>query len=350
MKVSKSAFSLDPTSLWCVISMGSYAPEPALHDQEIHTIHVPESVRLAGQATPELIAESVAFLHKDGIIVLENAIDPAHLDTLNSVLAPEALEIARYPDHHFNFGQQTRNMDQAPPPTKALMFKDVWCNSFVASVLAATLGPKPVVHYANGNTALKADPTGRQPVHSDCEWRHPVYFPFAYVININLVDVGPENGGTEVWPGSHHVSSHSDHVKPEDHEEQLVIEERFVEERRKHSPPIQACTRKGSIIIRDLRLWHAGRPNLTEEPRVMLAFVAQPAWFQARSKIYLPEDVRDLVESWGDELQFNAEFVPGEVDHKRLSSKNVDFDSNSKVLDKYRSVLSTRPEYAPRWH
>ena len=27
----------------------------------------------------------------------------------------------------------------------------------------------------------------------------------------------------------------------------------------------------GSIIIRDLRLWHAGMPNKTEEPRVMLA-------------------------------------------------------------------------------
>jgi ectoine hydroxylase-related dioxygenase (phytanoyl-CoA dioxygenase family) len=29
--------------------------------------------------------------------------------------------------------------------------------------------------------------------------------------------------------------------------------------------------KKGSIIIRDLRLWHGGKPNLSEDPRVMLA-------------------------------------------------------------------------------
>jgi hypothetical protein len=47
-------------------------------------------------------------------------------------------------------------MDQAPSLTAELMFKDVWCNPFAAAVLSAVLGPKPVIHYANGNTALKA--------------------------------------------------------------------------------------------------------------------------------------------------------------------------------------------------
>jgi ectoine hydroxylase-related dioxygenase (phytanoyl-CoA dioxygenase family) len=228
------------------------------------------------------------------------------------------------------------------------MFKDVWCNPFAAAILAATLGPKPVVHYANGNTALKA--TGRQPVHSDCEFLHPVYFPFAMVININLVDTGPENGATEIWPGSHHVSLPESHVTADDNEHMLVIKKQHLEERRAHSPPIQARTKKGSMIIRDLRLWHAGRPNLTEEPRVMLAFVAQPAWYDARSKILLPQDVKEMVESWSSELVFDAEYVEGQVDHKKLSSTGVDFDTKSEVLNRFRKELGTLPDYRPRWY
>ncbi|ETN46582.1 uncharacterized protein HMPREF1541_00767 [Cyphellophora europaea CBS 101466] len=328
--------------------MGSLSPQ--LYDQTVHTIYIPEDVRKSGVATPEIIAEGAAFLHKDGIIVLDNAIDVAHVDALNAKLTPEALEIAKNPDHHFNFGKHTSNMDQAPPPTKDLMFKDIWCNPFAAAILAAVLGPRPVVHYANGNTALKAGPDGRQPVHSDCEFTHPAYFSFAQVINIALVDTSARNGATEVWPGSHHVSVHDAHVSGKDNEEQLPIKPELLELRRRHSPPVRACTKKGSLVIRDLRLWHAGMPNLTDEPRVMLAFVAQPAWFQAKSKILLPENVREMVEGWGGELQFDAEYVQGEVDHKTLRSEGVDFDTKSEALNRFRDELSRWPDYTPRWY
>jgi ectoine hydroxylase-related dioxygenase (phytanoyl-CoA dioxygenase family) len=328
--------------------MGSYTPA---YDQEIHTVHVPEDVRKSGKATLELVAEGAAFLHKDGIVVLDNAIDTVHVDALNAKLAPEALEIARDPNHHFNFGQNTRNMDQAPPPIKELMFKDVWCNPFAAAVLAAVLGPKPVIHYANGNTALQAPPDGRQPVHSDCEFEHPAFFPFACVVNISLVDVTAENGGTEVWPGSHHVSVHEAHtLVDQDDEQSLTIRPELLEQRRKHSPPIQAATKRGSLVIRDLRLWHAGMPNLTDEPRIMLAFVASPAWWQGRSRILLPRNVKDMVEGWSDELGFHADYVDGEVDYKKLRSSEVDFDSGSQVLAKYKNVLGRWPDYVPRWY
>jgi ectoine hydroxylase-related dioxygenase (phytanoyl-CoA dioxygenase family) len=317
-----------------VISSQVRASDNHYLDQEIHSIHIPEAVRQTGIATNELIAEAIAFLQHDGIIILENAIDTLHLDALNAILSKEALEIAADPSHHFNFGKETQNMDQAPPPTRDLMFKDVWCNPFAAAILAGMLGPRPVVHYANGNTALKA--TGRQPVHSDCEFAHPM-FPFAMVVNINLVDTSPENGATEVWVGSHHIST------VDEHEPGLLhIKKEIVEERRKHSPPIQASTKKGSLVIRDLRLWHAGMPNKTEEPRVMLAFVIQPAWWQGKSKVKLPLDVKDLVEPW--ELQFDAEWVD-EVDHKKISSADVDFGSRSEVLGKYQQKLAHRPEY-----
>jgi ectoine hydroxylase-related dioxygenase (phytanoyl-CoA dioxygenase family) len=313
-----------------------------LFDQEFHTVAIPESIRQSGQVSHEIVAEGVAFLHRDGIVVLENAIDTTHLDTLNELLSEEALEIAEDPHHHFNFGKETRNIDQAPPPRRDLMFKDVWCNPFAAAMLAGILGPHPVVHYANGNTALKA--TGRQPVHSDCEIEHP-NFPFAMVVNINLVDTSPKNGATEFWLGSHRCSTPDDHVVTATGDDLLQIKSEHVEARRKHSPPIQPTIQKGSLIIRDLRLWHAGMPNRTDDPRVMLAFVIEPAWFQGKGLVKLPRSVRD-VESWSDELQFAADWVD-EVDHKKIRSTDTDFDTDSDPLKKYRKELTHRPAYYP---
>ena len=327
---------------------------PGVHkqyDQEIRTIKVSNTQRQQGRPGLEFVAEAVSFLHKDGIIVLENVIDTAHIDHLNSILSPEALEIAKDPEHHFNFGKETRNMDQAPPPIRDLMYKDIWCNSFVCAVLAAVLGPRPVCHYANGNTALQASPKGRQPVHSDIEHDHPIYYNFACVVNINLVDTSPENGATEFWPGTHHISTPECHeALPGSGERVLNVKLQYVEQRRKHSPPVRGCTKRGSVIIRDLRLWHAGMPNLTPMPRIMLAFVAQHAWFQARAKVLLPLSVKDLVESWSDELKFAAEWVDGEVDHKKLSSADVDFSSGSRVVNRCMSELSAWPAYVPRWY
>jgi ectoine hydroxylase-related dioxygenase (phytanoyl-CoA dioxygenase family) len=319
--------------------MGSV--ENQFYDQKIHTVIIPEDVRQSGKATNDIVAEGVAFLHRDGIVVLENAIDTAHLDTLNAILSKEALEIAQDPNHHFNFGKETQNIDQAPPPSKDLMFKDVWCNPFAAAILAGMLGPRPVVHYANGNTALKA--TGRQPVHSDCEFEHP-NFPFAMVVNINLVDTSPENGATELWLGSHHCSNPDDHAVDGDLEASLQIKQELVEVRRKHSPPIQTTTKKGSLIIRDLRLWHAGMPNKTVEPRVMLAFVLEPAWYQGKGLVKLPRSVKDLVESWSNELQFAADWVD-EVDHKKIRSTDTNFDTGSSALEKHRTQLAHRSAY-----
>lgn len=80
-----------------------------LYNQEVHHVRISDADRSKGIATPETIAEAVTYLHRDGIIVLDNAIEPSHLDALNDLLGSEAEEIAKDPAHHFNFGSETRN-------------------------------------------------------------------------------------------------------------------------------------------------------------------------------------------------------------------------------------------------
>ncbi|RMY72422.1 hypothetical protein D0863_04531 [Hortaea werneckii] len=279
------------------------------------------------------MAEALTYLHRDGVLVLENAIEAEHLDRLRELLQPEAEEIAQDPTHHFNFGRHTRNMDQAPPTMLDLMSEDVWANRIAVSILQSLLGPDLMCHYANGNTALRAK--GRQPVHSDIDKPHPLY-PFAYAINIPLSDMHVENGSTELWPGSHRDSNIDQHITVSNDEYGLTIKPVLVEQRRHISPPVQPTVRKGSLIIRDIRLWHAGMPNRTDTPRIMLAFVIQPSWFQAPSKVMLPLKSKALVDSWkaSSGLEYAAHWVDGDVDHRKVNSDDVDFRTgNSKLLE-----------------
>jgi len=213
------------------------------------------------------------------------------------------------------------------------MYTDIWANPVAISILSNIFGPNPKCHYANGNTALKA--TGRQPVHSDIGSPHPLY-PFAYALNIPLDDMTPENGSTELWIGSHRDSCIDQHTTDSEGELKLTIKPELVEERRQHSPPVQPSTKKGSIIVRDLRLWHAGMPNRTDTPRIMLSFVIQPRWFQAPSKVLLPLKARPMVEEWKQVtgLDYAAQWVEGDVDHKKINSETVSFSTaNNRLLE-----------------
>jgi ectoine hydroxylase-related dioxygenase (phytanoyl-CoA dioxygenase family) len=81
----------------------------------------------------------------------------------------------------------------------------------------------------------------------------------------------PENGSTEVWLGTHTDSGL--HVQEGLHGDRASgrIKSDELERRREIRSPCQPVVAKGSIIIRDLRLWHAGIGNRTDTVRVMLA-------------------------------------------------------------------------------
>lgn len=114
-------------------------------------------------------------------------------------------------------------------------------------------------------------PSTSQPVHTDADFDHPSH-PFAYVINVPLVTMTPENGSTEIWLGTHVDSGL--HVQEGAHGTDRAsgrIKVQEVERRRTVRMPCQPVVPKGSLVIRDLRLWHAGMGNRTEDVRVMLA-------------------------------------------------------------------------------
>jgi hypothetical protein len=276
---------------------------------QVQRIIVSKPERASRIPSAKTVGAAVSILQRDGIVVLEDVVDKAALAKLNSVLAERSEEMAGDPATHFNQGKSTRNISQPPPATPDLMFQSVWANSFTAAISAAVLGPGPRVHYANGNTALYS--TERQTVHADLDHDH-LRFPFALVANYFLIDTCPINGGTEVWVGSHRNTSLSDHVDSRDAPGGLSsIKPELVSERLSIFPPVQISVNAGDLVLRDVRLWHAGMPNRTDVPRIMLAFLIFPWWYQAPMKIALPLAAQSLVQKWTKEtgLEFEVEWL-----------------------------------------
>lgn len=266
--------------------------------------------------TSHHLQASLEALHRDGILILNNAVSTDHIDKLNQRMVPEALALHARSTTHHNFGHGTGNIQQDAVLDPAFVYEDIIANPFATAVTECVLGPSPHLRFQSANTALRA--TKRQPVHVDVHFDFPK-IPFGLCININLVDVGPENGSTELWPGSHLDTDWREEVALPG----SVIPADILERRRKVAPPCQPAVPKGALIIRDLRLWHAGMPNLTDEVRVMLVTIHFPAWYRTEQTILLPESLRGKID-WGN-LFPCVEWVPDGYDYLQ-GQHDHDFD------------------------
>ena len=53
--------------------------------------------------------------------------------------------------------------------------------------------------------------------------------------------------------------------------DEVGVAKKYLDERReKGFGPLQPVVPKGATLIRDIRLWHGGKPNLSDQPRIML--------------------------------------------------------------------------------
>jgi hypothetical protein len=174
-----------------------------------------------------------------------------------------------------------RNIQQDPPLTKTYFDPETFLNPIAAQITSSVLGPKPRLSFISANASLPSSPPTRQPVHSDADFAHPSS-PFALVINIPLITMTPENGSTELWLGTHSISSKD--CQEGDHGERASgrVKADLLEERREVRAPCQPVVKKGSVVVRDLRLWHAGMPNLGAEGevRVMLSLIHFAGWYR----------------------------------------------------------------------
>ncbi|KIV87758.1 hypothetical protein PV11_03280 [Exophiala sideris] len=296
-------------------------------------VHVPISPeeRQAGKISKQNLEKAVVALTEDGVVVLDNAISEESLDFLNTRMVEEAKALRESSSTWFNYDSKAQNILQHMIPEPEYLLPDVLANPFAVGVCSTMMGPNPVLRYHKANTNFPGE--SRQPVHCDVHYEHPRAC-FSLSVNVILIDCSAENGSTECWPGTHATTKFSDQNGMKGIHQHL-LDQRL----ESHGPPIQPTVKKGGLIIRDMRLWHAGMPNRTaDEVRVMLNLTFFANWYRCPMTITFPKSAESKVHQIEKEggIQIAAEFVD-EVDHRTLEHVH-DFGQDDK-----------REEFG-RWH
>jgi len=267
----------------------------------------PQEVQ-TGKITPEHLQEAVHSLNQEGFVILKELVNPQHMAVLRDRMLEDVAQILKRDDIPFNFNRG--NIQQDPPPFANYLFRDVLLNDIVIDITRSVLGPGLKNAFYSGNTALPKS-TGRQPVHADMGQLWPnlpvAHPPYALVVNVLPVDVSPQNGSTEIWPGTHTDTT----LYIQDGE--IKVPESRLAEQRKIAPPFQYTAPAGSVVIRDIRLWHAGMPNPSNTPRPMIAMIHYVSWWSDLQSVPFPRGTESFFEH--PHLTTVARFVDGPIDY-----------------------------------
>lgn len=169
-----------------------------------------------------------------------------------------------------------------PPFADPLLYE----NELALAVIEAAMEPDPTLRYFASDTTLPG--SDYQKVHSDTRFLFPetsLALPcYGMVLNVPLVDCNEENGSLEFWPATHLTPGHADL-------ERLVTT----------LPSLRANLKAGSLLLRDLRMWHRGTPNRSTGTRPHLAVVYTRSWY--RFELDGPQLTREQFEALSPRAQ-----------------------------------------------
>ena len=251
---------------------------------------------VAGKLTEAHVAQAVKAICVDGYVVLENVVSHEHLDILRERMDADS-QILINAEKWGGAGKLVGHLQQGPPPYAPYIFRDIVANPYVVQVTKELLGPGLYNNFYNGNTNCPGSIT--QPLHrdgahlwDDQEIAHPTT---EVVVNISPQDTAEENGSVELWPGSHLQVGNGG------------VDAEQEEARRKICPPIRGNAKKGSALIRDMRLWHRGVPNPSDKPRHMIAMIYRVNWLKSNRRLKYKIGCEAAFEN--SDLDHNAEFL-----------------------------------------
>ena len=101
----------------------------------------------------------------------------------------------------------------------------------------------------------------------------------------------------------------------------IKIPDTALERVRARVQPLQPNVPAGSLLIRDMRLWHCGMPNHTKIARPMIAMIHWPRWYRTDGKVRFVKEAEALLAD--QRLQTEAEFVEGPIDY---IGRNASYD------------------------
>ncbi len=236
--------------------------------------------------SPDDVERAVALFHRDGFVAVRDAIPPDQLDRLREAAAEviEAL-VAADPDgaagggagglpHRYSFGGTSA--------TRQMFHRPEWCELIdlpsTTPILTAIFGSSDYIVCGSGGDLALPGAIEYQGLHSDNMWSE-LHDPVGGVtmrdlptpaihINFPLIDLTPENGPIRQIPGTHRSRAPIPRLADEPEWMRLST-----------VCPLPA----GSAIFRDVRCWHGGTPNLSNDVRAMPNVEYFAPWFRSEA-------------------------------------------------------------------
>ncbi|MEM7444081.1 MAG: phytanoyl-CoA dioxygenase family protein [Pseudomonadota bacterium] len=233
---------------------------------------------------PDEVERAAALLHRDGFVVIRDALDLEQLTEIQAASNQAVAELmaddptcaagggAGGLPHRYSFGGGSAS--------RHMLHKKEWCDLIdlptTTPVLNEIFGsPNYVVGGAGGDIAMPGA-IEYQGLHSDNMWSE-LPDPFGHInmrdlpvpvltINFPMVDLTTENGPIRQIPGSQRWRAPIPNLSDEP-------------EWMKLSTVCPAPA--GSAVLRDIRAWHGGTPNISRDIRAMPNVEYFAPWFRS---------------------------------------------------------------------
>lgn len=225
----------------------------------------------SGQLAPETLDRATNQVKLTGFVVLEHALPADLVEQLNTDWQDLITEMLKSDAKktEVNTSAFRKNRIRMDLPFRApYTDPQIITNPFAMPIIDRILGDDCRMFYLSVDAPMPG---------SDYQTAHGDYFPFypdsdlilpttGLVVNYPLITVTEQNGPLEAWP--------STHLTPE-----KVYTGNLVQQAATSLDPVKMLTPKGSLIIRDIRMWHRGTPNVSDVIRPNMALIYGRGWW-----------------------------------------------------------------------
>ena len=129
---------------------------PGLHAKHLNTpveVSPTSEERAAGRFNDANINLFLSGMHRDGVVVLKDVINPDHLDIINDFMVQDTRNELSKENLYKNVGAE--NIRQGPPLTPGkYFFDDVYLNKLLFHAVNLSLGPDATWNMVSQNNAL----------------------------------------------------------------------------------------------------------------------------------------------------------------------------------------------------
>lgn len=289
--------------------VGVEREDPAHEALRVH-LEGHNGIRGLEVVAPNDIERATRLFRRDGFVVVRDALTSEQLERMRAasdrvvreILALDKQRVGNRGSHRYSFGSASKTGHQMHHPEWAMLI-DL---PIVTEVVTSIFGSRDYIARGGGGDFCLPGAVAYQPLHSDMadriehgkasfgSFHDPrgllTYrdLPVPYVCcNFLMVDSTRVNGPTRQIPGTQNSREPIPRLGEEPEWMRLST-----------VCPAPA----GSVLIRDVRAWHGGTPNLSGEVRALPNAEFFAPWYRERLRTSMPREIYETLSPHGQRV------------------------------------------------